>query len=198
MKKGWFAMLLLVVAAGIVGFGLTGEKAQKVQKINQDTVRVINPGSRSEALNPLREDAYPELSRAVREYYRQLGADRNFIEGYDNVRVYTKLGKYTGSYVAFVRYEMKIKDIYTKVPGLGTLYIEKNGTSGGYKIKSGSEEELEEYIALVGSHEDVRTLLEETNEEYESAVQSDALLAEVLFDLKNAYEDQTGSRQEEK
>lgn len=193
MKKGWLALLLLVAVTGIVGFGLTGGKAQKVQRINQDTVRTVNPGCRTQALNPLRENAYPELTEAVQEYYRQLGTAKNFIEEYDDIRVYTKSGKYTGSYIAFIRYEMKIKDIYTTVPGLGTLYIEKNGTSGAYEIKSEPDRELREYVSVVNSHGDVQELFTKTNEEYESAVWSDALLREALLDLKNAYEEQVGS-----
>lgn len=194
MKKTWLIPLLLAALAGIVGFGLTGEKAQKVQKINRGSVGTMNPGCKEEALNPLRKDAYPLVSRTVREYYRELGDARNFIEGYEDVQVYTKSGKYTGSYVVFVKYGMKIKDIYTKVPGLGTLYIEKNGTSGAYEIKSELTEEMKSYVALVSAHEDVQALLSETNEEYEAALQSDALLAEELLDLKNAYEEQSGSR----
>lgn len=193
MKKGWIALLLLVAVTGIAGFGLTGGKAQKVQKINRDTVETINPGSRAEALNPLRENADIKLTEAVREYYRQLGDSKGFIEDYSDIRVYTKLGKYTGSYIAFVKYEMKIKDIYTKVPGLGTLYIEKDRTSGEYEVKSEPDEKFKEYVSFVSTHEDVQFLLEKTNREYENAVQSDALLREALLDLKNAYEEGTGS-----
>ena len=88
---------------------------------------------------------------------------------------------------------MKIKDIYTTVPGLGTLYIEKDGTSGEYEIRSEPDRELGEYISIVNSHEDVQELFTNTNEEYENAVESDALLKEALLDLKSAYEEQTHS-----
>lgn len=37
---------------------------------------------------------------------------------YDHFKIYTKSGKYKDTYVAFVRYDMKIKDIYTEVPDL--------------------------------------------------------------------------------
>lgn len=191
MKKRWLVPLLFVITAGVVGFGFTEEKAQKVQKMNYkyQTVRAVNPGSRAAALNPLRKDAYPELSQTVKEYYKKLGNDRDFIEAYDNIRVYTKVGRYTGSYVVFARYKMKVKDIYTKIPGLGTLYIEKDGTSGEYEIKSGIEDdELKEYVTLVSAHKDVQALLKKTNKEYKKAVDSDALLKEALLDLKNAYE----------
>ncbi|MEZ3437093.1 MAG: hypothetical protein K1W34_21300 [Lachnospiraceae bacterium] len=194
MKKGWIALLLLAAVTGIAGFGFTGGKAQKAQKINWDTVETINPGSQAEILNPLRENTDVKLTETVREYYGHLGDSKSFIEDYGDIRVYTKLGKYTGSYIAFVRYEMKIKDIYTKVPGLGTLYIEKDRTSGEYEVKTDPDEELKEFLPFISTHEDVQKLLEATDKEYESAVQSDALLRESLLDLKSAYEEQTGSR----
>lgn len=191
MRKGWLIPLILVVVIGVMGFGLTGEKAQKVRKITREPGRAENIGCDLEACNPLREEQYPELSETVRDYYEQRGSERNFIESYDNIRVYTKEGRYTGSYIAFVKYDMKIRDIYTKVPGLGTLYVEKEGTSGAYEIKSDPGDlNLEEYMSSVSEHGDVLSLIEETNREYEAAVNSDALLREALLDLRNAYEDQ--------
>lgn len=191
MRKGWLIPLILVVVIGVMGFGLTGEKAQKVRKITREPGRAENIGCDLEACNPLREERYPELSETVRDYYEQRGNGRNFIESYDNIRVYTKEGRYTGSYIVFVKYDMKIRDIYTKVPGLGTLYVEKNGTSGAYEIKSDLDDPgLREYVSVVSAHEDVLSLIGETNGEYEAAVASDALLREALLDLRNAYEDQ--------
>ena len=97
------------------------------------------------------------------------------------------------TYVAFVRYEMKIKDIYTKVPGLGTVYVCKD-KDGGYQVSAAVEEEdVKSYINEIAQHEDVQALIEETQTAYHEAVQSDALLQEALIDLKNAYEDSTGS-----
>ncbi len=192
MKKRWLVPLALVLIAGIAGFGLTREKAQEVQRINAKSDRVENIGSRTKSLNPLREEAYPGLSEIVRDYYASAGKENSFAESYDDIRVYTKVGQYTGSYVAFVRYDMKIKDIYTKVPGLGTLYIERDRTSGEYEIKSEpGGKELTEYVSFLSTHDDVRELLEETNTAYETAVDSDALLRESLLDLKKAYEEQT-------
>ena len=89
---------------------------------------------------------------------------------------------------------MKIKDIYTKVPGLGTLYIERDNMDGEYRVDAGiREDEAKEYATAVSIHEDVQALFAETKEEYTAAVQSDALLQEALIDLKNAYENSAGS-----
>ena len=88
---------------------------------------------------------------------------------------------------------MKIKDIYTKVPGLGTVYVAKDAESEYQVSASPEDEEINAFIQEIAQHEDVQALLEETQTAYHEAVQSDALLQEALTDLKNAYEDSTGS-----
>jgi hypothetical protein len=46
---------------------------------------------------------------------------------------------------------------------------------------------------MVAQHEDVQKLMTKTQKAYQEAVRSDALLQEALLDLKNAYENSTGS-----
>ncbi len=194
MKKQWLVPLLLAVVAGAAGFGLTGEKAQKVQKINLEAGETENVGCEAMSLNPLRLEAYPELSRTVEEYYAQKEKEEDFIESYDYIQVYTKLGQEKDSYVVFATYKMKIKDIYTETPGLAVFFAKRDGTSGGYKMEQDlAGEGLEEYMAVLSTHEDVQALMKRTNEEYEAAVGSDALLREALQDLRHAYEEQAGN-----
>lgn len=192
MRKRHIVPWLLVFVVVAAGSGLTPEKAQEVQKINTESAEVANVGYESMDMNPLLEEHYPELSRMVKDYYGTLRKNTGFIEYYDNVHVYTKRGKIAGTYVVFVTYEMKIKDIFTKVPGLGTLYVtRKNTKDKEYQIEKGSHDsEVKECVAVLSSHKDVQALLAEVNTRYEQAVNSDALLKEALIDLKNAYEEQ--------
>ena len=188
-----FALLLLVLISGLVKANLTEAKVQKAQKINSRDVKVENAGCDSMELNPLQQEKYPEVTEVVQRYYRSLGEKSSFADSYDDIIVYTKLGKYKDTYVAFVRYDMKIKDIYTKVPGLGTVYVAKDAESEYQVSASPEDEEINAFIQEIAQHEDVQALLEETQTAYHEAVQSDALLQEALTDLKNAYEDSTGS-----
>lgn len=194
MKKKVVRSLLLILLLGAVGYVFTEEKAQNVQKINSDNVIVRNFGNETVELNPLQEETDSEIARAVREHYAELGEKANFVESYDDVKVYTKKGQEQDSYIVFARYEMKIKDIYTKVPGLGTFYVTKDETGGTYEVSAQTEDEkVKAYIGRLTAHSDVQALFNEINAEYTAAVQSDALLKEALADLKNAYEDSTGS-----
>lgn len=191
--------LILVLAVGVVGFKLTEAKDQKkAQKTNSKEVKketkAENKDSENPEQNPLVLEQDSEVSKAVSEYFSTLTTDKDFVESYDNTQVYTKLGKYKDTYVAFVRYDMKIKDIYTKVPGMETLYVKQNPKSGNFKVNTGiADAELKNYISLVTEHEDVQNLMSEVESSYQNAVQSDALLREALQDLKNAYENADGT-----
>ena len=194
MKKRWLVPLCLALVAGVTGLLSTAEETQKVQKISAAEPRMDNLGCETMELNPLHEEEDPNILKTVEDYYGEQKEKSDFIESYDNVHVYTKLGKYRGSYVAFVKYEMKIKDIYTKVPGLGTLYLIPDETGEGFKVDAEAKKsQIRDYVARISTHEDVQALLQEAGREYTEAVQSDALLQEALLDLKNAYENSTGS-----
>ncbi|MCF2680777.1 hypothetical protein JQM69_08745 [Faecalicatena contorta] len=194
MKKRWIVPLCLALVAGVTGLLSTAEETQKVQKISAAEPRMDNLGCETMELNPLHEEEDPNILKTVEDYYGEQKEKSDFIESYDNVHVYTKLGKYRGSYVAFVKYEMKIKDIYTKVPGLGTLYLIPDETGEGFKVDAEAKKsQIRDYVARISTHEDVQALLQEAGREYTEAVQSDALLQEALLDLKNAYENSTGS-----
>lgn len=186
-------LMVLIVVAG--GFGFTKEKAQKVKvhRINSEDVRIKNIGYDTEALNPLRKDEYSGLNSAVEAYLSKEKEKEAFVEKYDDIHIYTKIGQYRDTYIVFAEYHMKIKDIYTEVPGLVTLYAVKDEKSGQYQIYTKmSEEQDTEYVRTLTGHKDVKELLCQAKEEYDRALQDDALLREALADLKNAYENSDG------
>ena len=53
------------------------------------------------------------------------------------------------------------------------------------------DEEVQEYVNEIVTHKDVRELMSGIQTDYAEAVASDAMLAEALRDLKDAYENQT-------
>ena len=74
---------------------------------------------------PLLEDAVLEVNRAVEEHFAKMQEETGYVEAYHNLHVYTKEGKDADTYVTFVTYDMKIRGIYTEVPGLATFYAKK-------------------------------------------------------------------------
>lgn len=185
-----FIFVLAALVALTAEFGTTREKMQKVEihKRNNADIGIRNIGCQAEILNPLREDEYPEISSAVKEYFDNAKKDETFVEKYDDFHIFTKLGEYRDTYVVFAEYRMKIKDIYTEVPGLATLYAVKDKESGKFQIDTESpKEQNEEYITILEGHADIKQLLERAEEKFDLAVNSDAILRELLDDLKDAY-----------
>lgn len=188
-------IMILIMAAGVAGCSITaGGTPKEARKIKKTDVKVKNKDCELMSENPLEKETDSEFVNTVEEYYASLTKKTDYIDAYEEIEVYSKNGLYQGTYVAFVKYGMKIKDIYTIVPGLSTLYVVKDGTSGTYQIHTEElDDRTEAYIEAVAAHQDVQAVMEESRSEYQKAVQSDALLQEALLDLQRAYENSTGS-----
>lgn len=187
---------LLAVAAAAVGAVYGGDKAaqdsardRKAQAVSvqSEDVQTENKGWQEAESNPLTEETDSQITEAVRRYYEERTAQSPFAEGYENLRIYTKRGKYRDTYLAFVRYDMKIKDIYTMVPGLETLYIGEDKETGKPCVEEElPDEDTKDAAQLLASQEDAARLMDQVQAAYEQAVASDAILAEALADLETA------------
>lgn len=186
MKRRWIVLLLLFLTIGAVGYGFTREEAQKVQKTSSPKVQAVYLQCESEEANPLMEDVIPEVDKAVEEHFAKMKEETSYVEAYNNLRVYTKDGKEPDTYVAFVTYDMKIRGIYTEVPGLATFYIKKSEDEM-QMIMNPEDYDVQRYIARLTRHRDVQNLFRQVNEDYNQALQSDALLRETLGELQSAY-----------
>lgn len=186
MKRRWIVLLLLFMTIGAAGYGFTREESQKVQKTSSLKIQAVYLECESEEANPLLEDAVLEVNRAVEEYFAKMQEETGYVEAYHNLHVYTKEGKDADTYVTFVTYDMKIRGIYTEVPGLATFYAKKEKDKMQV-ISDPKESDVQRYIARFTKHQDVQNLFRKVNEEYNGALQSDALLREALGELQNAY-----------
>lgn len=190
-------MAVTAVAAGTLYAGeksAKDDKAQAVSVQNED-VQTVNEGWQEAKDNPLREETDSGITKAVRKYYEERTAQSPFAEGYENLKTYTKRGKYKDTYLAFVRYDMKIKDIYTMAPGLEILYIEPDEETGELCVEEEMpDQETREASQLLASQEDAGQLMTEVQAAYDGAVASDAILAEALSDLEEASEASAGQQ----
>ena len=81
---------------------------------------------------------------------------------------------------------MKIRGIYTEVPGLETLYAVKD-KDGKFDIQAEIfDEQIQTIIEEVSAQTDVQELFAQVEADYEQALGSDAMLAQAVEDLKNA------------
>lgn len=115
-----------------------------------------------------------------------------YIESFENVNVYTKPGPVDNSYVAFVYYEIKFKDLNTLAPGLITLYMSA-AEDGSLRIFDGQlDEQLDEsvtdYIKELAVTEEIVALFDKVKVKYNEAVDSDAELKAFIEGLSDRLE----------
>ena len=170
---GLVYLLVCFMTAGVTVF-LTKEKKDEVKEVSALVTEEpkVNTGYASMETNPLLENRDEELANAV--------------EAYDGIAIYMKDGKAKGSRILYVRYNMKIRGIYTEVPGLETLYAVKD-KDGKFDIQAEiSDEKIQTIIEEVSAQTDVQELFAQVEADYEQALGSDAMLAQAVEDLKNA------------
>ena len=176
------ALFLLIAAMATTFFLTNDEKPQAVSA----PVLPVNAEYNAMETNPLTLNLDQDVTNAVKKYYERQKENSDYAEHYANLNVYMKKGKLKDTYVVFARYDMKIKDIYTPVPGLGTLYADKD-KKGNIRIDAQTDNEnIQQVISALTAHKDVASLFTQVQEAYTQAVQSDAILAEAVGDLQQA------------
>lgn len=181
-------MLLALIGMAVV-FVAKDKKPQAASVPARAEVR----GRMAQGSNPLTKCEDAEISLAVLKYYKRMSEHKDYVEHYEDFHIYLKSGQFEKTYIVFATYKMKIRDIYTPVPGLGTLYVEK-AENGGVSIRAKVEDPVtQRVIAKITEHEDVRRLFGEVEASYREAVQSDVMLAEALGDLQEAAQNEEQS-----
>ncbi|MDD6340093.1 MAG: SH3 domain-containing protein [Butyrivibrio sp.] len=154
----------------------------------------------------LQENAYDEVNQVVNSYFTALAAgDRNavsqlksdtneeelikiekksaYIEAFENITVYTKLGLADNSYITFVYYDINFKDVDTLAPGLTTLYICPSDDGSLHIYDDDLDEETSNRIKEAAGEADVVDLFNRVEVAYNEAVEADANLKKFMDEL---------------
>ena len=119
-------------------------------------------------------------------------AAADYIEGYENMTVYTKPGPLQGSYVAYVYNEVKLYDYEKAVPGLETLYICTDENDNLYINGDIAEGNEIEYLRQINVQADVIDLNNKVASKYNEMVSSDETLAELLTQMRSGLQVSVG------
>ena len=154
----------------------------------------------------LAEDAYADVNALVNQYFAamttgdtaaitamkdtaaqedliKIEKESAYIDEFDNIKVYTKPGPLTDSYVAFAYYEIKFKDISTLAPGLTTLYICPREDGSLYICDGDLDDNTTAYIKSVVAQDDVVDLFSMVETKYAEAIDADADLSSFMDNL---------------
>lgn len=167
--------------------------------------------------DPYEENAYPAVNELVTRYLtakqdgdiqtiRQL---RNYIstseeikievlsqyiDSYQNINCYTKIGPYENSYVVYVYCELKLKDYDVLSPYLITLLV-CTGDDGSMYIYSGDfDSNVASYIYEISSQDDVKDLFSRVDTEYADVLANNAEFAEYKTAMKEMVKEEVAAK----
>ncbi len=108
-----------------------------------------------------------------------------YTEEYRERSCYTKPGPEKNSYIVFVYYEIKFKNIDTVAPGLSTFYVCTNDDGSLYmKDISSLPQNMKDYIKAIANQDDVQDLLAQVDKLYQTNTDSDPTLAAFMSSLQ--------------
>lgn len=202
-------LVIVIILISVLIKGGKDEKPEKIAAANEQQTEV----SENEVTTPevvddgsLMENAYEQVNSLVNEYFTALAAgdkakvqalksDTNeeelikiekksaYINGFENIKVYTKLGQVDNSYIVFVYYDINFADMTTLVPGLTTIYVCQSD-DGSLHIYDGElDEATSEYIKGVAAQDDVVDLFNRVEVSYNEAIESDEALKKFMDEL---------------
>ena len=200
-----FLLLVIVLIVFSVNRGSSDGKSGKDKELAEETVST-EPIPVPDDVK-LEQNAYEKINSFFTRYYTALAeADfdtletmgeeldddmkakrtvrASYTEDYENMSCYTVDGPEANSYIVFVYYEIKFKNIDTLAPGLSTFFIVEDGDSYRLKDISSLPDNEKEYITSVASSEDVQKLLEDVDELYQKNTEADATLAAFMTSLQ--------------
>ncbi len=163
----------------------------------------------------MEENAYPDVNALVETYFNAIAngdaealdqiyvglddteelkavATAEYIEGYENVTVYTKPGPVAGSYIVYAYNEVKLYDYDKAIPGLESLYICTADDGTLYINGDVADENVLNYIKNISLQGDVIDLNNKVASNYNEMVNSDEELAELLTKMRSGIQVSVG------
>ena len=166
----------------IVGTTEAAPEETEDYELKKDAVLQLNTLIHTyfEAMKNCDAEAYSNVVAGDDMTVEKLQKKGEYIEDYQNISCYTKPGMTEGTYVTYVYYEVKFRNVETPGPALIQLYVCTN-EDGTMYINSGAlDTELTGYINTVSSDEQVRTLIADTDQKMKDAMAADEKLARVV------------------
>lgn len=171
--------------AGILDDEFEVDAYPKVNELVQKYFEYYAAGN----VDEIEKIAYP-ITETEKSYIQSYS---KYVDKYDDIKCYTKRGAAEGEYFVSVECSTKYKDVKTSAPGLEFFYVrtDKDGNAyidnaygqfnESYK-ENKTDVEISRLKTAYDQDEDVLELLEEVQENYESALDSDKDLNVMLTD----------------
>lgn len=188
------ALLVLVSVTSVLSLNARS-KVEAAENVAASAIEETKEDLKELTEDPFEVDAYPEVNNFITRYYAALlDADieviselqsvvtntetirlrkmSEYIDRYENFKVYTKHGPYSDTYVAYVYTDIYLKDRTEAIPGLQAFYI-CTGQNGQLYINAGELSEQEaDYLLNISEQSDVVDLKNQVSVAYNSLLES--------------------------
>lgn len=104
----------------------------------------------------------------------------SYVESYSDVSTYSRAGLTAGSYLVYVCYNGKVRDIDTLVPSLIECYLMTDESGGLYIADTDGNADIEAFCAQAQAEPEVQELISSVNKALEEAKNSDPALKEFM------------------
>ncbi len=168
------------------------------------------PGAEEEALPQLELElnAYPAINTLMKDYYAAMAAGdvatiesmnayvddkekiriqemSKYVDSYQELDVYTKLGPVEGSYLVYVYSKVKFTEYDKLVPGMKAFYVCTDDNGNCYINGGETNSVVTNYIRDISLQDDMVDLNNKAVAEYNELLESDDELKAFLADLSN-------------
>lgn len=210
-------VLFIVLVIVLVVFSIHRKSEGKKKDAEETEAADTMESSGTEAIPvpegaKLEQNAYEDINSFFNEYYdavaegdtdkmaemgntldeedkAKIQVKAGYTEDYENMSCYTKPGPEDNSYIVFVYYEIKYKNIDSLAPGLSTFYLCTNADGSYYLKDIGSlPQNMKDYITEIANQSDVQNLLAEVDKLYATNTESDPTLAAFMDSLQTKSE----------
>lgn len=165
----------------------------------------------------LQENAYPAVNELVARYFdamqnndietlrtlknyvddvetAKVNAKYQYVESYDNITCYTKIGPIADSYIVYVCYDVKLRNWDTIAPSLQTLFVCTNEAGNLYIYVGDFDDNVANYIAAISSQEDVYDLWQKVQTEYKEIMDANPDFSAYMSNLNGIIKDEVGEQ----
>lgn len=124
----------------------------------------------------------------------KVNAKYQYVEGYDNITCYTKIGPIANSYIVYVCYDVKLRNWEIIAPSLQTLFVCTNDEGNLYIYVGDFDDNVANYIAAISSQEDVYDLWQKVQTEYKEIMDANPDFAAYMSTLNGIIKDEVGEQ----
>ncbi len=207
---GILAAAVLIFLGIRIFTGAEGDKKPEPEdQVNSGSENKSEGDGQEQSKVLLEKDGVPEVTELIEAYYKALGnkdvdtlkklvdnldpaeeskiANTKYIEGYEDVQVYTMKGIEEGTYVVFASFSYKCADVDTPAPALSQLYVITDKDDQLWiSADAVNDPEIQSYVNGIMGEAEVVQLRNNVQAAYDQAQSSDPELKAFLESLGGA------------